>query len=446
MEDHEEDNFESLNKNEEQTEAPKPEAEEGAEEKGSEEKAEEKTSEAEEKVPEEKSKEEKSEEKAPEEEVKKPEEKADEPEKKSEDKEEIKKALESEKPVEVAPVVVTESIVSSEKYEKKKTGEFPKIMAAFFFLATAGLGGFLVYHYMTYNHNPEPPKEKEETVVEKKEETVEKKEEGGKTITSTTVVNTMTSSDENDAAVRAVIDKILASIDSAVKSKYNKNYYVPLEKHYDSALPYIKLDEAKVALLAQKSYGLYISAENLNIKYANDVEFVKTLNSASRTKLTELGFSKDGAIEGPYYLIGGDHYTNSQTGITCRVSADGSLPYGLSCSHKSWISSETIAMANKLAEAFKDKKGSYPFSIGASSYTITDSEVEPYQVLMTSIENGGGLWYRVNKDSDWVFFTSGQAAFGCSEANTKDLRNAFAGESCFTDDMQTLDTVKPWEE
>ena len=397
MEDHEKDNFESLNKNEEQAEAPKPEAE-------------------------------------------KPEEKS---EKKPEDKEEIKKELESEKPVETAPVIVTESIVSSEKYEKKKTGEFPKIMAAFFFLATAGLGGFLVYHYMTFDHNPKAPEKADEPVIEQKEEKTEKKDEDGNTVTSTTVSSTIVSSDADDLAVRNVVADVKNAINDATNTKLGR--YYSFTNTYDSGAPLIKLAEAKVPLRALKSYGLYAPISEFNITGGGGFDDESVINKAIVDKLTELGFSKNGEIAEFTVVTGGIHYTNEQTGVTCSFTSQ-ALPVGFNCSHKSWVSSDTVKIANQLADAYYKKEGAYPITIGAQNYTIKDSPVSPYQTLRTAVSNGLGLFYRVNKEADWQFFTGTQAVLGCEEFNTKDLRNAFVGETCWDDTLEGNTTVKAWEE
>lgn len=78
---------------------------------------------------------------------------------------------------------------------------------------------------------------------------------------------------------------------------------------------------------------------------------------------------------------------------------------------------------------------------------ITNSTVQNYKRASINIWNrqspvGGyaGLFYKT-PTSGWQYFTGVQNGLQCSNFNTNDLKNAFAGEPCYTND--TLTTVTP---
>ena len=336
---------------------------------------------------------------------------------------------------------IEKTIISEEK--PKKTGAGCKIMAAFFFVATLGLGGFLLYHYTTFDHNPKTPEKKDETVVEQKEEKIEKTDESGKTITSTTVTSTIAASSEEELAVRSVVTEVNNAINKATETELSKRF--SFFTVYDSGAPLIKLTEAKIPLRALKSYGLFAPISEFHVGDGSSLKAESVIGKAVVDKLTELGFTKNEEIPNIVIVTGGVHYTNEQTGVTCSYTPE-SLPIGFDCSHKSWISADTVKIANELAEAYYKKEGTYPITIGAEHYTIKDSPVSPYQILTTSVANGAGFFYRVSKESSWVFFQGTQAGISCNEYDTKDLRNAFAGEKCWDDATSDYALVEAWGE
>ena len=324
---------------------------------------------------------------------------------------------------------IEKAIISEEK--PKKTGAGSKIMAAFFFVATLGLGAFLIYHYMTFDHNPKTPEKKDEPVAQQKEEKTEKKDEDGNTITSTTVTSTVVSSDATDEAVRKVIGELFKLARIKASGRY--------DTIYDTSSTLIKLDEAKVLLHAEKSYGI-----DAFYNGSSDFTLNKEIREALIKKLEELDFVKNTDISGPHYLVGENYYTNSDTGITCEIL--NTNPTTATCAHKSWISANTVKIANELAEAYNKVMGKYPITIGAYNYTIKDSPVSPYQILTTAVDNAAGLFYRVNKEAGWQFFEAAQDAVNCKKFDAKDTRNAFAGEVCYDETKKDYATVEAWKE
>lgn len=335
-----------------------------------------------------------------------------------------------EKPVTDDVEEIEKAIVNEEK--PKKTGAGCKIMAAFFFVATLGLSGFLVYHYMNFDHSPKAPEEKKnEPVAQQTEEKTEKKDKDGNTVTSTTVTSVVVSSDAADTAVRNTVKELFA-----VAHKMAGGKYITI---YDTISPIIKLDEAKILLRAEKSYGI-------DAPYSSslDNQLNKEIGDALASKLSELGFAENNEISGPSFIVGGKYFTNTSTDVTCVITNN--IPVTAACSHKSWIAADTVKIANELAEAYYKKKGNYPIAINASYYTIKDSPVSPYQTLTTTVENAAGLFYRVDKEAEWQFFQGTQAVLDCADYDTKDVRNAFAGEECWDNTTGSNSTVSAWEE
>jgi cell division protein FtsL len=330
-------------------------------------------------------------------------------------------------------------IKTNSEEKPKKTGVWNKIIMAFLSVTTLALSGFLIYHYISFDHNPMVQKTDDGPVVQQKEETTEEKDENGNTITSTTISSTIVSSDATDLVVKSVIADIETTIDEKSSIKLARTY--AFARTYDEFTPLIKLVEAKVPLKALKSYNLLSTSDTLN----NDMETGKILREIIIERLAELGFSRNEEIEANI-ATGGAHFVNDQTGITCLVSSG--LPVYIGCSHKSWIPADSVKIANQLAEAYYKKEGEYPLSIDTESYTIKDSLVSPYQMLYTSVSNGygTGLFYRVNKDAEWEYFNVTLTGLDCEEYDTKDVRNAFAGEKCWDSSTDSGSKVKAWEE
>ena len=230
---------------------------------------------------------------------------------------------------------------------------------------------------------------------------------------------------QNDANVRAVVDEMqkVATDTSGVGDI----------KVYDRLFPLVKSQNAKTLLRLEKSYGLYAFSELDNIDESS------AITEAIVKKLKELGFVDNDDIFGPAYVVGGSNLINSDSGIICNIS--GGLPFTAECGHISWVSDESIALANKLSDAYNSVEGSYPFSINLRGYTIKDSSVSPYQTLRVAISNAMGLFYRTSPDTDWQYFTATQAVLNCDDFNTQDLKNAFAGETCY--DGSQNSTVQP---
>ena len=194
-------------------------------------------------------------------------------------------------------------------------------------------------------------------------------------------------------------------------------------------------DGLKAATSIEKNYGFTYEPSDIDLDQAG------LLSNALINKLTNDGFvSFDDARIYP----AGPSYINEDTGIACYVS--GGLPFGLSCGYYKWVSDETVELVNELADAYKASEGKYPHYLGvyaSEGFRITDSEISPYQTLTARFENAAALFYRVSPNDEWKYFIGTQAVLNCSDYNTEELKNAFAGDVCYDGGMTANGIVQP---
>ena len=233
-----------------------------------------------------------------------------------------------------------------------------------------------------------------------------------------TVEKVVEKTDENDAAVREVIDKIT----EIMSDEYN---YLSFNKTYaDSGYsPVIyKNDNLKVATNIEKRYSMQINGSvpaNTNLN-KTVVDFLQ------ENKFEQYTYSKTVGNSGPEYL-------NKETGVICSLSGSAPENADITCSHTSWLSKEKIALINQLADAAGDD---YPM-IHASVADIVDSSKTPYQRLIAGSDFGVITFYRVSPDSEWKLFTDHtELAIECKQFDTDDLKKAFFGEPCEDDNGQ----------
>lgn len=132
--------------------------------------------------------------------------------------------------------------------------------------------------------------------------------------------------------------------------------------------------------------------------------------------------------------------------------SDSSNPFFLSCANKSAYD-EPAASLQPFVNALRASKTA-PAEFRSDSVALTgptvvkDSQTAGYQTVTVGINSypypaGGsaGLFYR--KGGDWQFFAATQNELPCSDYNTDDLKNAYAGEPCGSADGNTSLTVQP---
>lgn len=174
------------------------------------------------------------------------------------------------------------------------------------------------------------------------------------------------------------------------------------------------------------------------ISYTTD-GIVNELYDKAIEKLNSLGFTEDTSAN----IMFRHAYVNSE-GIVCNITGAQS-PFKIGCGYNKWISSETTVAINEFAEAYKNKMGNYPaFPLQIwDEDVVTDSTVSPYQRIDISGGNAAQLFYRVSPDAEWQYFTGTQEALSCSEYNTQDLKNAYAGTTCYDEAAGANSTVQP---
>ena len=189
--------------------------------------------------------------------------------------------------------------------------------------------------------------------------------------------------------------------------------------------------------------------------------FVKVNNSDSnevnvatiKSKFENAGFKSVGTL--PFLGSAGpqiDGYLNSNKNIICGIYSDAGWTGSgdnfneytlLECAKTDWLwlTEEDKTLVVQLEEAYHDKTGEYPRILYGLNNKIVDSTFKPYQTLNISVGGAAGLFYRVDRNAKWQYFTSAQGVLSCSEYNTEDLRRAYQGSGCM--DGQVNSKVQP---
>lgn len=283
----------------------------------------------------------------------------------------------------------------------KKGGKGPLIgLVVFLLLACAGLGGFLIYHFVTTDH----------------------------TVANKDCSSCQNGSGNNDSSdswdisnVKAEVDKIVAMESGGLTMR-------------DAYFPLVAINNGNSYTPAEMSYGAMFDL------YTSDL--IKNSETLEKLKsdLLSLGFSELAEFKDVADYNGGAG-TYKKGDMVCTV---GTLPHAyVACSEKNWIIDETKELATQLSNAYYAKTNRYPFVIHVKDSVIKDSGVTPYQRLTVGVTNAAGLFYRVSPDAEWQYFTSTQDEVECSEYNTDDIRKAFAGDKCYDGATYAEKIVQP---
>lgn len=288
--------------------------------------------------------------------------------------------------------------------EKKHEG-FPKVVAIVLFVIILAMAGFMVWHFMTANH------EAKECETPKDEEP------------SQPVVVSPSEEWENDVRVREVVAALRAKAESDLTRDTGSGGVVTMsiENLYDQQTLTVKPRDVNVAINLDRTYGFVVSEVTDKVLY----DFVMSGKLAVDLSevLVQRGFAKSEEV------MGVNVYSNSNTGILCTVGSG--LPFNVVCGHESWYDKDKVGFLNELAEAYKEKTGEYPYYLNADEKNIENSEYGSYQRLGASEFGAGALFYRTSPDAKWQFFTSTQALLSCSKYDTDDLKKAYLGEPCY---------------
>ena len=211
----------------------------------------------------------------------------------------------------------------------------------------------------------------------------------------------------------------------------------------------------------ENSAGLAYKPEELNSYVPMQLTIEKKIMNSNSTEknmtllkdaFESLNFSSIGIL--PFLGSAGPKiygYLNTDSNIVCgmfedydsQLKKDGVF---LECAKTDWVwlTDADKALASELETAYYEKTGEYPvvLFVDADESKIKDSQYKPYQTLMVSLGGGAGLFYRTSPEEKWQFFTGTQAAPGCDEYNTDDLKKAYLGETCYSDDGMVESTVR----
>lgn len=327
------------------------------------------------------------------------------------------------------PPVKTEGIANMKPITKKPSAAKTwKIVVVVFGLVLLGVIGFLIYHFLTFNHDVLPCEERTCEITETQDE------ETGETVK---IIKVPVGQKDDDVAVRAVADELF---NIATNVLCGDNCLPPeLVRSYSELGNLYKPEGMKVAVGLDLSYGFHIvrSSEG-GTTYDERKVIGGELDKALVQYLTQNGFK-----EYEYSLQFADSYINEESGIICAKTT-ATLAYDVACSSVNWYSNiDNWDLLNELAEAYKMKMGEYPTYMAASLDRIENSGYEQYQRISVGFLGAGGLFYRVTPESEWEFFRVGQDAPLCLDYDTDDLKQAFVGTTCWNDQTQEIDTVKP---
>jgi len=320
--------------------------------------------------------------------------------------------------------------------EPKKANKTPFLIGAIVVLALC-LAGAVTYGVIVTNQL----REKEETAqgetgedkTEKDETAVvpEKGEEGnGNEGDSDGIVINEQNADTEVQRIVALARKKVEELSDLYGGVAIKNSSNP-----DEMMVFYVPDGMITAVVLNKAYGFTLSDythayDNLDVFYS---EFTPLLINEGFKSVDDHRYTT--ASAGP----GNEIFFNEKTGVVCNVAE---FPL-FACGYKTWYDTEDAALSNELAQVILEATGESPKLVVAEVGHIKDSEVSPYQNITVMRGGYASLLYRVSPDSSWQYFTSGQSGPLCSEYNTEDLRKAFAGFKCFSDEPGPMLDVKP---
>ncbi len=306
--------------------------------------------------------------------------------------------------------VVVEStppVVEVVKPVEKKHEGFPKIVAVVLFIIILAMAGFMVWHFLTTNHEVkecETPKDENETVVDKTESEVDEVE-----------------------AVRSVV----ANVREVVQNIVGKS--VPLIGIYDSYEFAYKPEGFETGVPLEHTFGFDINYEQVT----RDSQAYNSLDAI--TSGNRLFDAISGVLVGQGFVNTGESYTtasagvppvvfmNETTGVVCGVL---NWPT-FSCAYKSWYNEENAKLSNELLKVYnaENKDDMTANYVAANVDAIKPGATESYQTITVGMTASKAMFYRESADAEWHFVTRGQYV-PCSAFSTEEAKKAFAGTVC----------------
>lgn len=316
-----------------------------------------------------------------------------------------------------APSAESSPIVADAATTKKSKGLIATTIIAVI-LAIAGIAASVYFFMDNNNKTAEITNLKSKIDLLKLETGAEfiEKEENGAEVTIVEI------SDSSQQEVKNIAKQIYDSVSSNITGG---RFYTVF-----SDGSFIKIPGTDIWTTSNESYG--VISEVSYYDSSIEKQIMDTAYSYAKEVLSNNGFveTKD------EISMSTKLFYNSNTSIYCMVS-ESSLPFRAECSKDTWISDEDKELVVSLAKNF-----GYSY-IAAKSSNIKNSSVSPYQRLTANGAGAALLFYRVSPNSEWQFFTATQAELLCSDYDTNDLKNAFAGERCWDSAASQESKVQP---
>ncbi len=318
----------------------------------------------------------------------------------------------------------TEPNVSLSSHSSSKSSHSSKIIIAILIIIVLALAGFLIYHFITTSH-------------------ATTNQPDGSSSSSTTPADTNIYQQEQ--AVLSVVNQIYDKA-TEIFNRGNQddmgffsgvNPYTIYYNHDSSPVSY-RPDNYIIGVPLDRAYGL--SPNTSAIEYHYDLYYNEASDQEMTDLITSLGFTVTDEIYttasagGPSSL-----YQNKSTGIVCS----GSAFWNIACGHQDWYNKENANFSNDLAKVYEAATGESAHYLIAKIDGIKDSLISPYQTISVMMSGFGASFYRTSPESPWVFAFRGQDGPTCDEFNTQDLKNAFAGQTCWDTSTNTDSEVQP---
>ncbi len=230
-----------------------------------------------------------------------------------------------------------------------------------------------------------------------------------------------------DAQVREVVAEVKAKA-AELLDPYNL-----LDSVYDVMVPY-EPEGYLTAIQLNRGYGF-------KMEYSENPTLLEKI--ASVDWMDELGevLEKRGFVDtGEYYTTAsavasvGTTFVNDESGVVCGLW---NAPQ-MYCSYKDWYDKADAELANELSRVFEEATGEEVDYLVAEVDDIRNSSVAPYQTIEVRRRGYGSSFYRVSPEAEWVYSFSGQGVPTCDEYNTEDLRKAYAGQTCWTNEGDSV--------
>ncbi len=317
-------------------------------------------------------------------------------------------------------VVVTETPPVVVKPAEKKREGFPKVVAVILFVIIVAMAGFIVWHFLTTNH-------------EVKECEAPKDDESGAVEDCAPCDNEAELSD--DDMVRNVVKRVREKVQDFLGDN------IPLIGVYNDdggstfGLAY-KPEGLETGVPMERTYGFRVDYEYLS----RDSQDYRRLESLANNN--EIYDVISGELLGRGFVDTGERYTMASTGggLVTFVNETEGIVCGVmnwptfGCAFKAWYNEADARLSNELLKVYnaENKDGYKADYVVAQVDGIKEGGTAPYQTIMVGMAGSKALFYREGKDGAWHFVTRGQY-LPCSAFDTDEAKKAFAGTVCQTE-------------